>query len=230
MIKFLIKRNIRKAIKEVSNNCFELKCLLDTFKINKYEYAFVGGFVRHFFTKLDYTDVDIMVKIQSYELKSIVDYFRFKYDLNDFGGIKIHTEKGLNIDIWSFYDHKPFTSEYFPEESRTWENIPYTSFTSLDGATYTSNNKLYLGDIPTTLKTNTVMIYTCRNSHLDDIIIAKLYYYQKKGFTLSKVAKEELNRYMYLNQGKSKASKYLMKYNLSKDFIKESKALLKRCI
>ena len=222
MIKLLVKRNIKKAIKEVFNNCFELKCLLDTFKINKYEYAFVGGFVRHFvITKIDYSDIDIIVKIHANELKHIVKHYKFDYDINNLGGIKIHTEKGLDIDIWSFYAHKPF--EYMSDKFKDWKYIPRSSKLSLDGVTYTSKNKLYLGDILKSIKTNTVFAYDY--PYIDDIIIAKLYYYRSLGFKLENSMAFELSLYMLNHKGKSRASKYLEKYNLNKEFIQEARKM-----
>lgn len=212
------KKRMKSVIKSYKKDIFELDLLLDTFDLNKYEYAFVGGWVRFYTTSFSSnnqanlpTDIDIIVKIPSKEIQSILDEYRISYTKNDFGSFKIITNQ-TEIDIWSFYNHAPFKNGHFKP---LWKNIPKSSYTTLDGATFTNKGKLYLDKIQKSVDDKFVDLTTKDLYGVENkfIIVAKLVYYYCLGFKLSDRAKLAVNNYLKTNNIDKLQLYFQKKYN-----------------
>lgn len=204
----LKKFRLNKAIKQLRKNNHQLNTLLSSFDLNNYEYAFVGSFVRAVcFPKSflnSYKDIDVIVKIPTSELQSMLDYYKFEYTINDCKGFKVKTDN-FSLDIWSFYDHLPFKYNLF---TPSWKKIPASSFISLDGAAYTNKHKLYLGKIPSSIENNTVSL-TVLSPLEPYMIMAKIIRYKLMGFNLLPLTEAKLKNFISDGRNWLKVRKFL---------------------
>ena len=204
------KRKLKNCIRYYRHHQTYLEALLDTFDMNDYNYAFVGGFVRWVLDKnfedCGPRDFDIIVDIPKVDLERLLRLYKIPYSKNEFGGFKIppsqfDTFPNKEIDIWSLEEHSPldaFENCYglmqsygFRTPYRHFKYIPKSSFISLDGATYWVNkNKLYAKDCKKTLKTKEIFITDKMCVNYQGVnrksLVAKLIHYYHGGYTLNK--------------------------------------------
>lgn len=222
------KRKLKNCVRYYRHHQDYLKKLLDTFDMNGYNYAFVGGFVRWAldknFSSEGPRDFDIIVDIPKEELESILKHYDIPFKGNNFRGFKIpssyyDTFANKEIDIWTLDSHTmfiPFVQRYGIATPKfcTFKNIPKTAFLSLDGATYWVNkNKLYAKDCKKSLKTKQIYLtdegIALYHSAVDrKSLAAKLIRYYYEGYTLNEDCWRLIRRY-FTNHDSKKVSYYM---------------------
>ena len=187
------KWKLKKALKEYRNLIFPLNLLLQTFEINSYEYAIVGGFVRRVLTGnwKGFSDIDVVVSIPKNELKHILRSYRLPFGTNSNGGFSVYDRVSrLKVDVWSIQDHKPFVHD-FPNVKKTFKNIQEVSIISTDGGTYLPRkNKLYCKYLNKSIKENKIfLLYNPYNLFGKSVIGARLRFLEETtSFSLDLVA------------------------------------------
>lgn len=147
-----LKTKLRNSLAYYRHHSPVLRNLLDTFELNDYEYAVVGGFVKsvvayHLHKASESPrDIDVVVDIDTQELEYIFKQYRIKHQKNDFGGYKIFDNTGTfntPIDIWCLKNHQPFKA--FPEKFHNWKGIVESSWISICGGVYLpQTSKIYI--------------------------------------------------------------------------------------
>lgn len=162
----LLKTKLRNGLAYYRHHSPVLRNLLDTFELNDYEYAIVGGFVKsivaYHLHKVSESpkDIDIVVDIDTQELEYIFSHYRIKYQKNDFGGYKIFDNAGTfttPIDIWCLKNHQPFKA--FPEKYHNWKGITESSWLTVCGGVYLpQSNKVYIRGLKRTIRKHQVAL------------------------------------------------------------------------
>lgn len=162
---FGLKAKLRNSLDYYRFHLPILRNLLDTFELNDYEYAIVGGFVRcvtayHLLKSDELHDIDVVVDIDSQELEYIFSHYHIKYQKNDFGGYKIFDNTGtfnMYIDIWCLSNHQPFKA--FPEKYHNWKGITESSWLTVCGGVYLpQTNKVYIKGLKRAIRKHQVTL------------------------------------------------------------------------
>lgn len=196
---------LKKNLKYFRKHQKVLNLLLETFEMNKYGYAIIGGFVRRSLLKtpdafIGFKDFDIVVDIPSNELKHILQHYRFIFNENSNGGFKIKEWenskfKNFTIDIWSLDNHLSF-KEAPLDFKHTLEKISSYAPTSFEDGVYVpTTNKLYYRKwFIDSLKKREICVYYKPSYRLIPKIAARLKYAQNfEGWSLDDNAKHIVN-------------------------------------
>lgn len=70
----------------------------------------VGGYFRDFINKKQSRDIDIIVDIENELLINLIENYKFSYQINRHGGIKI-THNNLELDIWNLKNNWAFKNK-----------------------------------------------------------------------------------------------------------------------
>lgn len=228
MLNFFLKRAIKRRLQDFRLMFYELNVLLETFEMNNYEYAIVGGFIKAILgeaSKKNFTirDIDILVDASTEELSYLLKHYFYhskgvKVIKNSFGGFKLNVrsetelESSFEIDVWTLQSHYPFALNLFEEN---WKNVPNTAWISLDGATYVVNkNKLYCKALKKSLRKNKVYFTDSRiftaEAPCKYILVAKLIkYWRQCNFELSEECWEFVIKFLRKNSNLSSLLKHL---------------------
>lgn len=161
-----LKTKLRNGLTYYRHRSSALRNLLDTFELNDYEYAVVGGFVKSFVVYHLYRafespkDIDVVVDIDTQELEYIFKHYCIKYQKNDFGGYKIFDTESIftiPIDIWCLKNHQSFKA--FPERFHNWKGITESSWISICGGLYLpQTNKIYIKGLKRAIRKHQVTL------------------------------------------------------------------------
>lgn len=204
---------LKRALKKYRKLIFPLDLLLQTFEINNYEYAIIGGFVRRVLTDnwKGFVDIDVVVDLPKNEIEHILRSYRLSTRENSNGGFSIYDRYSkMKVDLWSLQDHKPFTVN-FPWAKRTFKNIQEVSIISTDGGTYLpQKNKLYCKYLNQSIKENKVFLLCCPYNFLGKSVIgARLKFLEDTtSFSLNCAAKEFVNYCFQSEKTKTLAESY----------------------
>lgn len=175
-----LKRKLRKALEFYKYHLPALELLLDTFELNNYKYALVGGFVKTvvaFCTKVTNRsycrDLDIIVDLPKAEIEYLLKTYHIKYIKNGFNGFKIVDRKDvsfeIDIDLWSLEDHEPFKA--LPSELHNWEGVRKSGWLSVCGGTWLpQSNKLYIKGLKKAIRTKTVEFYSVLHKNATSLV------------------------------------------------------------
>ena len=199
-----LKRRLKNLLRYLRHRQKNLNTLLETFELNNYQYAIVGGVIKCACEdSTDIRDIDIIVDTNRYNLEDILRHYGFSYKRNNFGRFKIQEMAGtfvMSIDVWTLEDHYPF--KVWGCSNPQWKDLPKSAWISTGGAAYLPmKRKLYAKELRRTLKSNTVHFYnkdlfTTGNVDNKYIIVAKLLYlYKVEEFRLDKDCNEVLHWY-----------------------------------
>lgn len=210
----MIITNLKKKLKYYREQSKCLGLLLDTFDMNKYNYAIVGGFVRNtikFGVNSTFQDFDIIVDIPYEELRHILKHYRFHFDENSNGGFKIK-EEYHPIDIWTMDSHQPFKTHIIlnPDKKFTFRDVSLSSELSIDNCVFVPRkNKLYWKYLKQTLKTNKIFFILESPFLADWKCACRLKYFSKVcGYELDDICASFVKEVFNSNSYGKKARKY----------------------
>lgn len=224
----LLKRKLRNALNYYKHHLPVLDWLLDTFELNDYEYAIVGGFVKDIVayvakcsTSSSSRDLDIVVNIPRAELELILNEYRIKRFKNDFGGFKLidrcDATFNIDIDIWCLEDHQPFKS--LPSKMYNWKGFRESGWLNVCGAVYLpQSNKLYAKGLKKAIKQKDVRMYNpdiflhkpVINKYM---IVAKIIDYLYKGYSVDVNCIEAMKLYFLSHTSDKTIIKYLEEHS-----------------
>lgn len=202
------KRRLKRALQYFRYHQKDLNLLLETFELNNYDYAIVGGFLKDVYripSNLHIRDIDIIVDLNIDDLERILKHYNFRYSKNSFSGYKIVDRRGtfkLVIDLWTLNTHKPFEELSMHIKKPSWKSIPKSAWLSVDGATWLpSCNKLYAKAMKRSIRKEVLGFYypeTFKKLYLENdyIVIAKiLRYYAIDKLELNSACKDVVHWY-----------------------------------
>lgn len=207
-----LRHELRRALEFYRYHLPALGLLLDTFELNNYKYALVGGFVKAivaFCTKVTNRsycrDLDIIVDLPKDEIEHLLKTYHIKYSKNDFNGFKIVDRKDasfdMDIDLWSLEDHEPFKA--LPCELHNWKGVRKSGWLSVCGGTWLpQSNKLYIKGLKKAIKTKTVEFYYPEYYFGSNLVtnkytvVAKIIELIRDGWNLDKHCKLAVKQYL----------------------------------
>ena len=220
-----IKSKLKNALRYYRYHLPALNNILDTFELNNYEYALVGGFVKNIMTfdlhafqeDTCCRDLDIIVNLPKKEIEYILRHYHILFHKNDFGGFKVVDRQdatfNMDLDIWSLEDHQPF--KVLPPKDRNWKGIRKSGWLSVCGATYLpQTNKLYASGLRKSIKHKYIEmynpeIYFSKQIVNKYIVVAKLLDYLYSGWKIDSNCSKAIRMYLNSHPDIQFLSKYL---------------------
>ncbi|MFA0965005.1 hypothetical protein AB9P05_24565 [Roseivirga sp. BDSF3-8] len=101
-----LKSKFKAHFSSELNNCPELKSLLSEILDIGGAYI-VGGYLRDFMKSKKSRDLDILVEVDFYKLKELVNEYNCSFSVNRHNGIKLQF-KNINVDMWSIENNWAF--------------------------------------------------------------------------------------------------------------------------